>query len=647
MSSIENYQNLNRFQLADIVIKKFNLIEGYKQKSKEFYLSLLNGTKKVPKLSKLQIAKVLAKRSGMKTEQFLKSSYEELNNALNNNIDNLQDLAAKTDKTKWELIKLLEKKYKWEAKKSKKEYTVNELYDILEAYKNKNVQTSTDKVAILINLSLYKLRPGFKFYSPVRGDAKLKEFCDYAKIDYKEAKIMKDLKFNQIRTARKLNKDVPILQKEKNCVPYVLNENYDYQIYLREELKANSKNILRLSEYIKTIRIYTSIKIIINKKANYENDIHKAIFKRIESFNEKWGYELGVLTGSVKVSIMDFNTKTKLKEIKMKRTEYEYKSLGEQKMIITEDNGTCVLQALYYTLVGEEKFKKLTMEKLITQFQNIDKDILTNGISTSDLYEWAKKYNNYISIYAISPLNELFFKYEAPVKRLSFVYKLNGEHCYLITDSEHKNKIIRSVSHQLDSLNFEPIIRDDNYKVLNVAGMKSMEIVDIISNQNQDKEIIIISGTTNLNKIAVLITLEHKYYIEYLNFCESSLVGFINPVNDIKIILNNDVEACFKICDELYAISGNPLHKFRNQSLSALSKIWFSEIYGNLQTSVYNDTVLNSIDKYPVKALVMESNKSDITVVPDFDNWEKEQEFLNQIPTEYKYAIDICKSNIW
>ena len=404
MSEEKLYTNMNRFELRKVIAEKFNLIEGYSQKSKDFYLSLLDGRKKVPKPLKKQLIKQVAEKYNISEAEVKDTKYEALEKALTSKkklterqVSERVITGTKEKKgNKWDLIKKLETLYNWKADKPKRNYNSYELTDILDTFQNKTVE----KVNITVNFILYEI-----------------EDEDMPKID----------------------------------VP--------------------SKTFY-----------YTERKFNINKRSNGKyDDIIKTIVKASIDNKSSQGYPVDVLKGSINYTIFKGDTNALIKSVRMKQANFEYKSLGIQKLTVDKNEGVCVIDGLLYALQGEERFKTLSKTKLIEQFQEFDKDILTEGISTHILCEWAKQYAPRLSIYAVDPMNKLFHKQQPEKAEKSFVYKLNGNHCYVITDEDEKNNVIRSTLHKLGETSFQPSFTVDNYNTLDIKGMEMTEILEKIN----------------------------------------------------------------------------------------------------------------------------------------------------------------------
>lgn len=288
----------------------------------------------------------------------------------------------------------------------------------------------------------------------------------------------------------------------------------------KNDAKMNDYKLYTRNVRIKCTQAWEKINLATFKKVMFKDYI-------LPEFDvvKKW---------STQVSRFEYK---KFKSVKM--TNYkslQYKFLKTLGIVETAQNdGYCVIDYMCTEMNNwkHKAYSKMTRQKLITYFREIDVRC-EDGVSTEDIIKLLrhKKWNN-ISLYALSPLYEVFEKYTAPRKRqYSLVYVLDNGHCYGIID-----KCVKKSVKELNMLRTKKIeIELDYSKHKYFANITPQDINDIVDGK-YDESVILIEDKKGvhfdwLTKIAQRIIQKHNTGIMPSNMYikNSRIHSFKNPI---------------------------------------------------------------------------------------------------------------------
>lgn len=548
-------------------INEYDLIGGGKKKKpskeptmKELYTKAKNEYKNLIKLPSFDVFRKEGKKSLLNILDFDKSQKER--------IDYISDIGMKTLPKKYKVEKLnksqlsdlLEYSDRWRPEKKRNLYTIDELRKIYDNYRNKV------KIFIHVKYQIYK------------------------EIDSLE---------------RNLNEKE---QKEEGIIDlkYIDRFKKDNNIEIIKVRPGNPND--------KNFR-FLHFDIIVDKSNDkeYERLVNIEILKRrgdsviSEDYIKK--YKL------LRYYVYDENGKRlSMKNLRMKSGSfYEYKYLGDQKMLHSENKNQCVINLITYIFQNDESNRKVSkndmkIETIRSKFLEINPNCVKEGISTEDIIQYSKNNPQLgLSIYAIDPYNQLFEKYIPEHPYRSFVYMVNDDHCYLINDKEMKDKIIKSPLHKLKSMSFIPSVSKDNFDVYDIKELGYDQVLEIIYN-GTDKDNIIIKGTSNLTTIIKQLVEKYGYYITEMSVNNGIIDAFKNPVTNQTIILNEDIYECLEVSDIILKKTKNYEYKNINQNLASLSKNYFKTCHQFPVKSTYNNHTKIYMDSYKHIALCQTSS---------------------------------------
>lgn len=565
--------------------------------------------------------------------------------------------------------KMLKSKYNWELERKIETYTMTELKEIESGYKGESsiyifLQTRyvdeqefyaqsdvqyTDKeneirnkIKELLKIENYKAkRQQFLEENPEIHFVEYKTPLCLDKDEYN--KVIRQIKRKnlseitekyEISKVKIIDKYTKVIDKKKKIVRKIYVDKLDEN--------GNSITSNDRSKFIKVENIPSTNQYYI------ENVVREKIIEVNSVYQEEFDYPIVVSSGSYK-SYSGNAMNISQTNIRMRSASfYELRSLGDQRMIHVHKD-QCVIDCLVHMFEDVPRFKNsFNYEQLCKQFDDIDSECLTKGISANNLIEFVKRnYSKRLSLYIIDDFNNKFVQFQHPKADHSLVLKMVNEHCYIIKDETEKERIIRLEYYDMGQFNFCPNVTENNYEKLNVKGMKMENIINHLTKQQTDesKEYLIISGTTNLMTICKALAEKTGFQIEEMNCDGAYITGFKNPFYEKNryVLLNDNIEKCLEICKLLYSKTENIEHKFRNQSLASLTYEYFCYLHGNIPKSFYNNNTLEIMDTYKHKAIVETFNEC--VEEDDFwrgfrENWGEEE----QKECMGKFALDICKS---
>jgi len=173
---------------------------------------------------------------------------------------------------------------------------------------------------------------------------------------------------------------------------------------------------------------------------------------------------------------------TTLSSVKLGYQKYSYKCLTNCENINVNE-GQCVIDYILYELEGKSKFRRLTHEKLIDFFGG-------ELVTTSQIIDFAKQ-SNYVSVYAIDPLFNVFNKYIAHESRYTLCFIVNNNHLYPIIDTSTKQSVAKSNKLILDDYKFNVSYEDnieyiDDHKIHIPSTTSKVELF----NNNIDENVL-------------------------------------------------------------------------------------------------------------------------------------------------------------
>jgi len=395
--------------------------------------------------------------------------------------------------------------------------------------------------------------------------------------------------------------DVKITMKRETGKPFEVN----YKDIIGKVYKLKNGKKLRYNGKILT-------------KDLLEAYIYESIENRIDNYAEGTGYEIQY--ENKKITFIPKKRHVRLlQNIKMKNQIYRYSKMNDY----SYNNNKCVIDTFYNMF--HDIYKSINYPLLEEQFQSVmsEGSRLEDGITCIDIENFLKKYYKFVSMYAVDPLGNCFYKYKPVDCRHSLVFRLNGEHIYPIEDTKEKHIVERGGS-LLSRYKYNLDINEKNYTYFDIAteceGLTRKEIFsnlydELSLNEVDDKlnfkKYLIVSGIDNLLEFSVYFIKRSQYYIDYYKFEEGILVSFVHPQSERIILINNDYEQCMDVVNLLSErIEG---YSFSNQSLATLSSIWFESFNPKLKKSEFNTDTLETINIHAKAPLVEQEEESNIS----------------------------------
>ena len=298
--------------------------------------------------------------------------------------------------------------------------------------------------------------------------------------------------------------------------------------------------------------------------------------------------------------------------IKLGHKKHSYKFLeNADKVNINE--GECVIDYILYELAGKHGFKKLNRESLIKEFKGL-------LVSTNQIIEWAKKYNN-LSIYAIDPLMKVFNQHKANHHDYTLCFIVNNNHLYPILDSDTKQSIAQSGKLKLNDYKFN-------------VSYDSFEYYSSIENNfSTEKNVILIEDDMSRNIILELMeTVQNQTMkmIDNIKFNNGKPIAFRHPETNQVYEVTTKFDDRKNIIKTLANKYGSHLVDFKNQSYTQISQLIFDNEFGN--TSQLKSNLSNKLydifETYPINPYCA-TTTYDQTLFSNNDD---------------AYGFDVCKS---
>ena len=297
-------------------------------------------------------------------------------------------------------------------------------------------------------------------------------------------------------------------------------------------------------------------------------------------------------------------------DVPMRELVFNHSNLNQD--FVDTGKGQCVIDAILYTLQGRRGFKKLSRQSLISFFPEYQ-----DGISSKQLVEWAKSPQggkNNVNVYGYNIANKQFISYNPPHRAdCSIVYKINGNHMYLITDTSMKKSCI--ASKQLHKLDVDMTIIPGEYITIDLDTTR--DIYEIIDN-NENTTILLYHSNEEYDEqidlmlsVMTHVTKNKKMYIDSIKTDGNGRpIGFIHPISNNTIIYKPallSTETLLTTIKSLVTIENINVPSFdleyRGQSASTIAKTIMSSQIGNIKKSMYSSYLRDLFDSYPLNPM--------------------------------------------
>ena len=314
------------------------------------------------------------------------------------------------------------------------------------------------------------------------------------------------------------------------------------------------------------------------------------------------GQESGTEIEFEPISNININelTSVNLNNIPMGSKKLSIKCL-EQSDGINTNPGQCVIDNILYELSNKKYFLSFTRKDLIKSFKG-------TTATTDQIIEFAKL-KNYVSVYALDPLNNIFNSYVAEDSKYSLTFIVNNNHLYPILDANLKKSISVTKKIQLNDYKFN--ISYDDYQYLETVKDEINLNSRVILLNNDNKEFYNDKENTDdviykfLNKAMKDTDEKNKsYVVDSIKFYNGRVQAFKHPITNQIYEITSDFTERKNIIDDLTKKYGPSLIKFENQSYTTISQIIYNNEFGNIKLleSNLSDNIYNLFQRNIINA---------------------------------------------
>lgn len=312
---------------------------------------------------------------------------------------------------------------------------------------------------------------------------------------------------------------------------------------------------------------------------------------------------------SMKTHLLNISGEISLLDVKNKATRLHTKLINGIDKIHIRDN-FCVVDSVYYQVIGKKGFHNYTLKKFTTELSNYVDGPIDEGVSINELINWAQNEHTNITICCIDPLHNVFQFHKATQKNniIQLYFLVNNGHVYPILDKNQIDDIRYKKRFDIDDLlqKFEFIIEhcgesfnfidDDNRQdfiegklkgdVFIVKDVKKIDLIDLAGD-----------CIIETNYVDCFFKPKNRYGIS----------AFKYPTNEQIVIDGTDFDDRKYVCDLLY--NDNKYHiedfKFKNQSYTQIANSIMSKIFTiNFLKSTFNKQTRDILNDFQCTALI-------------------------------------------
>jgi len=287
----------------------------------------------------------------------------------------------------------------------------------------------------------------------------------------------------------------------------------------------------------------------------------------------------------------------KLIDVKLKQETLAYKLLGNQEDI-NRNAGQCVLDYILSETSSCYSFKGITRPKLIEYF---GQDCLTNGISTSQIRQWAEQ-QGCINITALDPFHKSFDELRVSRPRLNLVFLVNNNHVYAIKDEETKKHIAKTHRYDLKDIAYN--VKFDKWVEFSPTNEATQDMNELLEGKFSNERIVLYSGTDDLKDLVSRVMNKTKTMVVNMKIQDGIVSSFEHPISGQIIIAAPDIDDRQALLAKMKKLIYSHHFDFRNQSYCQAANSWFKLKYGKLPKSTYSDEMHHIFDTYPLNAYV-------------------------------------------
>ncbi len=303
--------------------------------------------------------------------------------------------------------------------------------------------------------------------------------------------------------------------------------------------------------------------------------------------------------------------KVDLKKTLMFGTSLSYNLLGDVKKINQHKN-ECVSDYIVYAVSGVTGLKHVTRQYLAGY------GIGVGGVCAETIIAWAKA-EKCISVHALDPMLHTFTKHIAKDAHVSLVFIVNNNHCYPILDKDMKR--LTAITGKLDLNEFLFDVKYDDYHFIPTALIKSNNSELINGTIGGDKQIIILDSD-NLTELSSWIIQQTGEIVYNVRFNQSNITAFEHPVTRKVYVGGSCHDLRKEVCNSLFSKLECEELLWKNQSFTAMAKMYFQSTCGALPASEYGPELLDIFKQYPLSPYIVQvipSGRYNIDDVMSFD----------------------------
>ncbi len=208
-----------------------------------------------------------------------------------------------------------------------------------------------------------------------------------------------------------------------------------------------------------------------------------------------------------------------------------------------------------------------------------------------------------VSVYALDPMFQVFKHHVAAKQRATLMFMVNDSHCYAISDTELRRKVVAAAALNLH----DTTLRVDFERA---AYCDEPNFMEAIAESTQHIVIDTCAVERSLDEIGADIMNTSGHYSECLLFgTDGHMTAFRHPTKDIMVIDGSNFRQRRDVCERFYNKFRVGDYKWKNQGWGQIGRMIHENTCGSIPRSSYSVDIKKILEDYAITAYCVSEEK--------------------------------------